>query len=357
MRLRRALDTVPTYQAGKPAVIDDSGATGYKLSSNENPYEPLPSVLATIREAAVRVNRYPDASVGRLRTALSEALEVPVEEIATGTGSVAILGQIVQATCEAGDEVVYSWRSFEAYPIVAGLVGARSIAVPNDAEGRHRLDAMAAAITNQTRLVLLCTPNNPTGPALAHSEVERFLEQVPRDVLVVVDEAYVEFVTDPSAADVLALCRKHPNVAVLRTFSKAHGLAGLRVGYAIAREPVAAALRKTAVTFGVNSLAEAAAVASLAARDEMQQRVDAVVAERTRVLDQLRVQGWHVPNAQGNFVWLPLGEASAAFAASAEQAGLAVRCFGDEGVRITIGEDEANDRFLEVAQSFRYRSH
>jgi histidinol-phosphate aminotransferase len=353
VRLRQILDTVATYQAGKPAPADGSGGPAYKLSSNENPYGPLPSVLAAIRQAADRVNRYPDASVGRLRTALSEALDVPVEDIATGTGSVAILGQVVQATCDAGDEVVNAWRSFEAYPIVTGLAAARSIGVPNDAEGRHRLDAMAAAITERTRLVLLCTPNNPTGPALAHAEVERFLEQVPRNVLVVIDEAYTEFVTDPAAADGLELYRRHPNVAVLRTFSKAHGLAGLRVGYAVAHEPVASALRKTAVTFGVNSLAEAAAVASLGARDEMQQRVNTLVAERARVLGRLRSQGWQVPDPQGNFVWIPLGTASTAFARSAEEAGVTVRCFAGEGVRITIGEGPANDVFLDVAGAFR----
>jgi histidinol-phosphate aminotransferase len=139
---------------------------------------------------------------------------------------------------------------------------------------------------------------------------------------------------------------------VLRTFSKAYGLAGLRVGYAVAREPVATALRKTAVAFGVNSLAEAAAVASLGARADLQQRVDAIVAERARVLSQLRSQGWRVPDAQGNFIWLPLGEASSAFTAAAESAGLAVRRFGDEGVRVTIGEAQANDLVLDVAGSF-----
>jgi histidinol-phosphate aminotransferase len=355
VRLRHALDAVPVYQAGKPAA-DGSGSAAYKLSSNENPYGPLPSVLARIREAAADVNRYPDASVGRLRTALSEVLDVPIEDIATGTGSVAVLGQVVQATCDAGDEVLHAWRSFEAYPIVAGLADARSIAVPGNADGRHRLDAMAAAISPRTRVVLLCTPNNPTGPALAHAEAERFLEQVPRHVLVVVDEAYVEFVTDPAAADGLALYRSHSNVAVLRTFSKAYGLAGLRVGYAVAHEPVAEALRKTAVTFGVSSLAEAAAVASLDARAELRGRVDAIVAERTRVLDRLRSQGWRVPDAQGNFIWLPLGRASAAFTTAAEHVGLTVRRFGDEGVRITIGEVGANDLVLEVARSFPHRA-
>jgi len=200
---------------------------------------------------------------------------------------------------------------------------------------------------------MLCTPNNPTGPAIGHDELVSFLDRIPSDVLVVIDEAYVEFVTDPEAADGLALYRNRPNVAVLRTFSKTHGLAGLRIGYAVAHEPVASALRTTATSFGVNALAELAAVASLEAWDELQERVDAVVAERTRVSTALRMGGWHVPDAQGNFVWLPLGARSNAFSPLAEESGLTVRRFCDEGVRITIGEVEANDRVLDVAHRFR----
>jgi len=333
-------------------MADSSGRRGYKVSANENPYPPLPSVLETIRQAAAAVNRYPDASVSRLRGALADVLEVPVEHVATGTGSVGILGQIMQATCDPHDEVIYAWRSFEAYPIVTRLAGARPVPVALDDDARHRLNAMAAAITPRTRAVLLCTPNNPTGPAIGHAELEDFLDLVPCEVLVVVDEAYAEFVSDPTAADSLALYRDRPNLVVLRTFSKAYGLAGLRVGYAVAHEPVAAALRKTAVTFGVNSLAEAAAVASLGARDELKRRVDALVAERTRVINGLRTLGWRLPDSQGNFVWLPLGAASKQFSIHANHVGLTVRQFGDEGVRVTIGETKANDLLLQAACSF-----
>lgn len=351
VRLRPTLAGVPTYQAGRPAPVIDGG-TGYKISANENSYPPLPSVLRAVHEAAEHMNRYPDTNVARLRTALSEVLDVPVEHIAAGTGSVGVLGQIVQATCDPGDEVVHAWRSFEAYPIVAALAGARSIRVALDGAARHDLDAMAQAVTDRTRVIMLCTPNNPTGPAIGHEELVAFLGRIPSDVLVVLDEAYLEFVTDPEAADGLALYRDRPNVAVLRTFSKAHGLAGLRVGYAVAHEPVAAALRTTATSFGVNALAERAAVASLEARDELQERVDAVIAERTRMATALSAAGWHVPDAQGNFVWLPTGARSGAFAAQAAEAGLTVRPFGDEGVRITIGEVEANDRVLAVARGW-----
>lgn len=264
-----------------------------------------------------------------------------------------MLGQIIQAACDPADEVVFAWRPFEAYPIITGLAGARPVGVPLDSDGRHRLDAMAAAITQRTRVILICTPNNPTGPAIGHGELAGFLDRIPPDVLAVIDEAYHEFVTDPTAADALARYRARPNVALLRTFSKAHGLAGLRVGYAIAHEPVASALRKTAVPFGVNSLAQVAALASLGARQEVKDRVAALVSERTRVTSTLGAQGWPIPDSQANFIWLPLGQDSSAFSAAAQHAGLAVRQFGDEGVRFTIGETQANDALIHVARQFR----
>jgi histidinol-phosphate aminotransferase len=263
-----------------------------------------------------------------------------------------VLGQIIAATCDPGDEVIYAWRSFEAYPIVVAIAGAVSVQVPLDANARHDLAAMAAAITPRTRLILVCTPNNPTGPAVHHDELENFLDAVPGDVLVVIDEAYVEFVTDASAPNGLTTYAARPNVTILRTFSKAYGLAGLRIGYAVAHEQVAEALRKTAVPFGVSTIAQQAAIASLDAFDQLQERVDALVAERQRVVTGLRHQGWHVPDTQANFVWLPLGADTAAFAAAADKAGLVVRTFAGEGARCTVAETEANDRLLHVARDF-----
>jgi histidinol-phosphate aminotransferase len=213
---------------------------------------------------------------------------------------VGVLGQIVTATAGPGDEVVHAWRSFEAYPIVVRLAGAHGAAVPLAPDGRHDLPAMAAAVTERTRLVLVCSPNNPTGPVVHADELDRLLEAVPPDVLVLIDEAYVEFVRDPKAPDALALQRARPNVVVLRTFSKAYGLAGLRVGYAVAHPAVAAALRKTALPFGVSSVAQDAAVASLAASQQLAERVAALVAERARVLDALGRQGWQLPDSHAN---------------------------------------------------------
>ena len=351
VRLREALAAVPAYKPGKPAAARE-GVTVYKVSSNENPYPPLPSVLKVVADAAMQMNRYPDLAVTELTVALARRLDVPPDHIATGTGSVGVLGQIIAATCDPGDEVIYAWRSFEAYPIVVALAGATSVQVPLDADARHDLAAMAAAITPRTRLILVCSPNNPTGPVVHQGDLDGFLDKVPGEVLVVIDEAYVEFVTDDRAPDALATYAARPNVAILRTFSKAYGLAGLRVGYAVAHEPVAQALRKTALPFGVSTIAQQAAIASLDAFDELQDRVDALVVERHRVVAGLRHQGWHVPDTQANFVWLPLGADTDAFAAAADKAGLVVRPFAGEGVRCTIAETEANDRLLQVARDF-----
>ncbi|MEW1955655.1 histidinol-phosphate transaminase [Terrabacter sp. NPDC080008] len=351
VRLRDVLAKMPDYKPGKPASAP-AGVTAYKLSSNENPYGPLPSVLAAIEDSAATVNRYPDMAVTALTERLAKALDVPAECIATGTGSVAVLAQIVNAACDAGDEVVFAWRSFEAYPIVTQLAGAEPVMVGLDEQARHRLDAMLAAITDRTRVVLVCTPNNPTGPCVHQDELERFLDRVPEDVIVVVDEAYVEFVRDPQAVCGLDVWRHRPNVVVLRTFSKAYGLAGLRVGYAVAHPPVAAALRKTATPFGVNSVAQVAAIASLDAFDELEERVETLVAERDRVVLALADQGWRLPRSDANFVWFPLGADSTAFSQACGEAGLTVRQYGEDGVRVTIGEVEANSRLIEVAGRF-----
>ena len=348
VHLREALAAVPAYKPGKPAVVRD-GVTAYKISSNENPYPPLPSVVQAVADGAMEMNRYPDMAVTELTDALAHRLGVPLEHIATGTGSVGVLGQFIAATCDPGDEVIYAWRSFEAYPIVVAIAGAVSVQVPLDAHARHDL---AAAITSRTRLILVCTPNNPTGPVVHQDDLDAFLDTVPGDIMVVIDEAYLEFVTDDRAPDGLATYAARQNVAILRTFSKAYGLAGLRVGYAVAHEPVAQALRKTALPFGVSTIAQRAAIASLAAFDELQGRVDTLVAERERVVAELRYQGWHVPETQANFVWLPLGADTMAFAAAADKAGLVVRTFAGEGARCTIAETEANDVLLHVARDF-----
>ena len=351
-RLRETLDAIPGYIAGGPAELAGDIVT-YKCSSNENPYPPLPGVLDVIATASMRVNRYPDLRAAALTEAIAVRFGVPASHVSTGTGSVGVCQQILQAVAGPGDEVLYAWRSFEAYPILTQITGARSVQVPLTADERHDLTALAAAVTPRTRLILICTPNNPTGTSVHRDELERFLDRVPADTLVVIDEAYREFARDPAVPDGVEVYRDRPNVAVLRTFSKAYGLAGLRVGFAIAHEPVTAALRKTALPFGVNGIAQDAAVASLGAEQALLERVEALVSERTRVWEALREQGWDVPASEANFVWLRLGEQTPAFAAATAAAGVIVRPYGLDGVRVTVCEPAANDAFLRAAAAWR----
>ncbi|WAL72993.1 histidinol-phosphate transaminase [Kitasatospora sp. YST-16] len=347
-RLRPSLDGIPSYKPGKPA-----GADAFKLSSNENPYPPLPGVLEAAIAAAGAFNRYPDMAVSGLTAELAARFGVPAEHVATGTGSVGVAQSLVLSAASPGEEVIFAWRSFEAYPIITQVAGATPVPVPLTADEAHDLDAMLAAITDRTRLIFVCNPNNPTGAALHREELVRFLDAVPAHVLVVLDEAYREFIRDADVPDGIELYRDRPNVCVLRTFSKAYGLAGLRVGFAIAHEPVADALRKTAVPFGVSQLAQDAAVASLRAETALLERVEALVAERTRVTAALRAQGWTVVDSEANFVWLRLGERTLDFAAACAEAGVVVRPFAGEGVRVSIGEVKGNDLFLAAAEAFR----
>jgi histidinol-phosphate aminotransferase len=348
---RECVARIPAYVAGKPPQ-PRPGLTTYKLSSNENPYPPLPGVLEAAARAANEMNRYPDMGNTALYAALSQSLGVPVESLALATGSVALIYQLVQAFCEPGDEVVYAWRSFEAYPIAVTTAGATSVQVPVTADGRHDLDAMAAAVTDRTRIVLVCTPNNPTGPAVTQHALDRFLARIPSHVLVVVDEAYVEFVRMDDPVNGVATVRAHDNVVSTRTFSKAYGLAGFRVGYAIGPAPIASALRAVSLPFGVSNVAQAAAVASLELKAQLLERVEALVAERERVVKGLADVGVTVPEAQGNFVWFGTGDRTAELAAAADDLGIVVRPFAGDGARITIGEAQANDRVVELGRSF-----
>ncbi len=348
---RDCVSRIPAYVAGRPPK-PRAGLTTYKLSSNENPYPPLPGVVEAAVRAAEQMNRYPDMGNTALYGALAGKLGVETERLALATGSVGLIYQLVQAFCEPGDEVVYAWRSFEAYPIAVTAAGARNVQVPVLADGRHDLDAMIAAITDRTKVVMVCTPNNPTGPSVTQTELDAFLARVPEHVLVVVDEAYVEFVRMTDAVDGVATVLTRDNVVSTRTFSKAYGLAGFRVGYAVAPPAVATALRAVSLPFGISNVAQAAAVASLAAEAELLERVSALVAERDRVVKGLADVGLAVPEPQGNFVWFAAGDRTTDLAAAADQLGIVVRPFAGDGARISIGETEANDRIVELARSF-----
>jgi len=353
--LRPEVDAIPAYIAGKPPG-EVTGLTSYKISSNENPYSTLPQIQEALISSLNEVNRYPDMHGVALTQALAAHFSVSTENVALGTGSVGVLQQLIQSTCDQGGEVIHAWRSFEAYPIVAGVNGAKSVAVPLRPDEGHDLPAMLETITPKTRLILICQPNNPTGVGIQEEELRKFIDLVPTEITIALDEAYIEFVTDPAIPDGVRLFQDYAdreNIVVLRTFSKAYGLASLRVGFAIASPRVAGALRKCAVPFGVSGIAQAGAIAALKCEPQLFERVNAITEERSRIIAELRTQGWSTPDSQGNFIWLRLGDQTQAFNEYCSTHALSVRAFGNEGVRVTIGELAANDRFVEVAGQFR----
>ena len=345
-RIRAELTSLPRYVPG----LTLPGAV--KLASNEVSAGPLPSVVAAIADAAADVNRYPDNGVSALLGRLAARLDVPLEQLSAGAGSVMLCQQLLLAVCGPEDEVLFAWRSFEAYPLLAQAVGVAQRTVALRRDHTHDLPAMLDAITPATRLVFVCNPNNPTGTAVRRDELVAFLDAVPDGALVVLDEAYREFVTDPEVPDGVALGRGRDNVAVLRTFSKAYGLAGLRVGYCVAPEHVTAALRAVYVPFSVNSLAQTAALASLDVADELLARCRDVATERHRVRAALLELGYQVPDSQANFIWLPLGEGTAAFNAHCLEHKVVIRAFSGDGARVTVGDHDENDAFLDAARSF-----
>ncbi|MDT0275053.1 histidinol-phosphate transaminase [Blastococcus goldschmidtiae] len=360
---RPAVEALPAYRPGRnPAdLAREIGVDrAIKLASNEVAFPPLPAVVQAVTAAAGETNRYPDNGAAVLTAALAERYGVDPGQIASGCGAVTLCQELAQAYSEPGTSIAFAWRSFEMYPLLARVAGARPVQVPlvpgrdGGPADTHDLDGLLAAIDDTTRLVFVCNPNNPTGTAVRRGELERFLDAVPATTLVVLDEAYREFVSDGDVPDGVELMRGRDNVAVLRTFSKAWGLAGLRVGYLIAEDPaVAEAVRKTHVPFSVSMLAQAAAVAALASEDEVRRRCAAVVAERARLTGELRERGLDVADSQANFVWLPVGEQAAPLAEALEARAVITRPFPGEGVRVTVGAPEEDDAFLAALDAVR----
>ena len=350
-QVRNDLDSLPVYKAGQK-LQPREGLEVFKLSSNENTFEPLPSVLKAISHAAENINRYPDPLNTEMVATIAKTLGVDPENIAVGTGSVAVLGHLIQAMAAPGDEVIYPWRSFEAYPIWTQICAVAGVPVGLNEDNSHNLDAMAAAITSRTKMIFICTPNNPTGNAVRAKDLHEFMAKVPSNVLVVIDEAYADFVTDPEMVAGMDFFKQYDNVALLRTFSKAQGLAGLRVGYAVAQPEIADFVRRVSLPFGVNILAQVAVIASLgeSAKKELRERVEKISKLRDEVLERLRSSGWKIGPQHANFFWISTSNVDA-LKAACESAGVAVRPF-PEGIRITIGEAEANDRIVSVLSNF-----
>lgn len=339
VRLRPEILATAPYRQGRPAPADS-----FKLSSNENPFDPIPAVVEAIHAASV--NRYPDAAATLLSERLAERFGVGRGEVHVGSGSVSILAQLIQAAAGSGDEVLYSWRSFEAYPGLVTVAGATSTMVPNLPDHRHDLPAMAAAVTDRTRVAIVCTPNNPTGTIVTADEFAAFMAAVPRELLVLLDEAYVEFVTDPAAVDGRDVLGRYPNLVILRTFSKAYGLAGLRVGYAVGPERILDAARATAIPLSVTEPAQRAAIAALDHEAELLERVAILAQRRDEVLEAVRTQGWPVPRSQANFLWLATGPDTAAANDILLAHGIVGRMLAPDGIRVSIGEAESVEKLL-----------
>jgi histidinol-phosphate aminotransferase len=343
-KLRR----IPVYPQ---AETYEFGGKLVKLASNETPWAPHPAVLEAVTHELQSLNRYPDPDKAQLRQRLAERLETQAGRIAIGNGSCEILLSAADALLEPGAELVYAWPSFSMYPHLAAISGARAIQVPLDSEGRHDLEAMAREVTVATRMLLVCNPNNPTATALPVEEIDAFVAEIPRHVWVVIDEAYVEFSTMQDPDESLPLLDRHPNLVLLRTFSKVYGLCGLRVGYAIGAESFREAVDRIRQPFSVNSLALAAATEALRHQDEVTKRVERTAIERLHLEDELGERGLATTDSQANFSWISLGDRDEGdVLRGLSQRGVIVRggtALGAEGhIRVTYGTRAENDAFL-----------
>jgi histidinol-phosphate aminotransferase len=353
-RVRR----IPVYPAADAYAVPDDVAM---MASNESPDPPLPQVVDAITKVLGGLNRYPDPSNSRLRQALSARYGVPSQRIAIGNGSVEILMAAGEALLEPGAELVYAWPSFSVYPHLGAASGATEIRVPLDAEERHDLEAMAREVTVATRLVIVCNPNNPTSTALPLDEIAAFVEGVPRHVAVILDEAYCEFSTldDPDAS--VDLLGRHPNLVLLRTFSKVYGLCGLRVGFGLCgSEDFVRAVNQVRQPFFCNSAAQAAAIEALRHQDAVAERVERAVIARVELEEELSGMGIEPAESQANFAWFDLpvpdggdpGEVEAAVVRGLAERGVIVRAGGALGkpgaLRVTYGTPAQNRRFLDT---------
>jgi histidinol-phosphate aminotransferase len=348
IEFNRRIEDIPIYPAASTYAFDGELV---KLASNETPYPPHPQVLEAVEAQLRTLNRYPDPEKSLLRRRISERTGVPVERVAVGNGSCEILLAAADAMLEPGAEIVYAWPAFSMYPQLAAMSGATAVTVPLNEAGEHDLEAMAAQVTAATRLVIVCNPNNPSATALAPATIDAWVAELPRHVAVVVDEAYVEFSTLQDPDDSLDLLERHPNLVLLRTFSKVYGLCGLRAGYALCPEPFRLAVDRVRQPFSVNALAQAAASEALNHQDEVERRVELNVIERVHVESELAHRGLEATESQANFSWVSLGDRDEdEIVDGLANQGVIVRAgsaLGERGrLRVTYGTRAENDRFL-----------
>jgi histidinol-phosphate aminotransferase len=349
----KRIGRIPVYPAAGGYALEEQLV---RLASNESPYPPLQAVRDAIDSALASLNRYPDPANSLLRQKLSDRYGVPGSRIAIGNGSCDILLAAGEALLEPGAELVYAWPSFSVYPHLAAASGARAVTVALDEHARHDLQAMLREITVATRLVIVCNPNNPTSTAVSLADIAGFLEQVPRHICVILDEAYCEFNTLDDADASLELLDAHPNLMLLRTFSKVHGLCGLRVGFALCgSEDLPRALDQVRQPFFCNALAQAAAVEALAHQDAVEERVIRTVAARISVDERLRALGIEPADSEANFCWFELGEGrdEQEILRGLRERGVLVRSGSALGsdvpaLRVTYGLPEENERFLDA---------
>jgi histidinol-phosphate aminotransferase len=339
---------IPVYPAAATYAFDGELV---KLASNETPFAPHPQVLEAVEAQLRTLNRYPDPAKATLRRRLSERTGVPAGRIAIGNGSCELLLAAADAMLEPGAEVVYAWPSFSIYPHVAAMSGARAVTVPLNEAGEHDLEAMAREVTAATRILIVCNPNNPTATGLPPATLDAFVAELPRSVAVFLDEAYIEFSTLQDPDESLDLLDRHPNLIVLRTFSKVYGLCGLRVGYALGSEEFRLAVDRVRQPFSVNALAQAAATEALNHVDEVERRVEQTAIERMHVESELQERGLETTDSQANFSWVSLGERDEdEIVNGLAERGVIVRAgraLGQEGwMRVTYGTRHENDRFL-----------
>jgi histidinol-phosphate aminotransferase len=342
------LRDIPVYPAAATYAFDGELV---KLASNETPFSPHPQVLEAVEAHLRTLNRYPDPERAALRRRLSERTGVPVGRIAIGNGSCELLLAAAEAMLEPGAELVYAWPSFSIYPHLAAMSGARGVTVPLNDAGEHDLEAIAREVTGATRIVIVCNPNNPSATALPPVALDEFAAELPRHVAVIVDEAYVEFSSLQDPDESIALLDRHPNLILLRTFSKVYGLCGLRVGYALGSEEFRLAVDRVRQPFSVNALAQAAATEALNHVDELERRVEQTAIERMHVETELQERGLETTDSQANFSWVSVGERDEDdVVGGLAERGVIVRAgkaLGQEGwMRVTYGTRGENDRFL-----------
>jgi histidinol-phosphate aminotransferase len=348
------LSRIPHYEPGTS--LDDAKARAettdaIKLASNESPFPPHPAVVDAIGRAASGINRYPDPDARALRRAIADHHETDPARIAVSNGSCELLLAAALALCEEDDEILFAWPSFSIYPYLAPLCGAREVRVPLGEGYIHDLDAMLEEVTAATQLLIVCNPNNPTATHIPAEQIGAFVESVPDRTTIILDEAYIEYQTNDDPDTTLDLLAKHSNLVLLRTFSKCHGLAGLRVGYALCSPQFRAAVDAVRQPFSVNALAQAAATEAIRHQDDVADRVERNVVERVFVDEALSEMGFETADSQANFSWLSLGELDEdEVVESLAKAGVAVRpgtpLGGPGHLRVTYGTRAENERFL-----------